>query len=75
MDKEDYPEAVNIQVISSKECSEYADARYKVVTVTPYVEEPEKKIYLVNQQELDKLLDGYIEYAEFVVSVEMIGGK
>lgn len=64
--------AVSSEVISNEEADEFQSSRYRVVTVVPYVENPVKKTYVLSQSALDDLLEGYGEYAEFVVSVERL---
>jgi hypothetical protein len=60
------------KVISQKEVDAFRDGRYRLTTVTPLVKEPEMRVYLVNQEELDAFLDGYSEFAEFMVRLEKI---
>jgi hypothetical protein len=57
-------------VITADEVTDYEDARYRVTTVVPYVAGPERRTYVFTQDELDSFLEGYQEYAEFVVSLE-----
>lgn len=58
------------QKITKEEAEEASGALYKITTIVPYVEEPEKRTYILTQEELDNFLEGYEEYAEFIVSVE-----
>lgn len=48
------------------------NARYEVTTVVPLVEAPYKNIRVVDQEGLDELLEGYTQYAEFLVEVTRI---
>ncbi|MCF7892342.1 MAG: hypothetical protein K9L87_04860 [Candidatus Omnitrophica bacterium] len=57
-------------IIDNKNVDEYMSAKYKVTTVVPLVEKPKKKIYILNQQELDEFFDGYNEFAEFIVGIK-----
>jgi hypothetical protein len=59
-------------VITAKERDELAAARYRLTTIVPYVDKPERRMYLLTQEELDAFLDGYSEFAEFVVGLERI---
>lgn len=59
-------------VITGNEVNKYSTARYKVTTVVPLVENPTKNTYIFDQNALDSFLDGYEEYAEFIVSVEKL---
>jgi len=56
--------------ITKEERERLQNARYRVTTVVPLVDRPERKIYLLDQDGLDELLECYEEYAEFIVSVE-----
>ena len=60
------------KAIASKELDEFRDARYRLTTVVPYVEKPEQRFYVLDQEELDAFLDGYSEFAEFMVRLEKI---
>ena len=59
-------------VIATQEVERYRAARYRVSTVVPLVEDPTKNIYIFDQNALESFLEGYEEYAEFIVSVELI---
>lgn len=61
------------KVISSKNVESYSEAEYLLKTITPKVKKPEITTYRVNQRELDAFLEGYDEYAEFIVGLERIG--
>lgn len=61
-----------IQKITQEEVMDTSEARYKIVTVVPYVTEPEKRTYILTQEELDHFLEGYEGYAEYIVSVEKV---
>ncbi|ADG81552.1 hypothetical protein [Thermincola potens] len=58
--------------ISQQELSNYKNAKYRVVSIIPYVERPVKNVRIVTQEGLDQLLEGYVEYAEFIVEVSRI---
>lgn len=63
---------VEKSVISSNEVEEFRNARYRVTTIVPLVTDPYKNVYLVDQEGLDDLLEGYSEYAEFIVKLERV---
>lgn len=58
--------------IDWSEVNEYQNARYKITTICPSLESPEKYIRILDQEGLDILLEGYNEYAEFIVGVEKL---
>jgi len=58
--------------IDQAELECYRNAKYEVITIVPVVGEPFKNIRILTQEGLYELLDGYEEYAEFVVSIRMI---
>jgi len=70
--KKDILEPESKQVITKEEREMYFDARYKVETIIPLVEKPERRIYTFTQEGLDMFLEGYLEYAEFLVKIEKI---
>lgn len=55
--------------ITPAELEAYRNARYRVESVIPVVGEPVHNTYELDQEGLDELLEGYNEYAEFIVSV------
>ncbi|HAS68798.1 MAG: hypothetical protein UV37_C0016G0009 [Candidatus Collierbacteria bacterium GW2011_GWA1_42_60] len=58
--------------INKKELNEYMDAVYEVTTVVPLVNKPQVNTRLLNQEQLYEFLDGYEEYAEFLVEIKKI---
>jgi len=60
------------EIVDNKNVDEYMEAKYQVTTVVPLVENPKKKVYILNQQGLDEFFDGYNEFAEFVVEIKKI---
>jgi len=63
---------VGKDVITTQEVNRYRSARYRVTTIVPLVENPAKNIYVFDQETLESFLEGYEEYAEFIVAVEQI---
>jgi hypothetical protein len=63
---------VESKMISEEESRRFQDATYRVTTVTPLVENPTMESYLLDQYGLDQLLEGYEEYAQFLVGIEMV---
>jgi hypothetical protein len=59
-------------VITTEEVNRYRTARYRVTTIVPLVENPTKNTYIFDQDALESFLEGYEEYAEFIVAVERI---
>jgi hypothetical protein len=45
---------------------------YRLTTIVPLVENPERHVYKMTQEELDDYFDGYTEFAEFAVGLERI---
>jgi len=60
------------EVITAQEVDRYRAARYRVTTIVPLVENPTKNTYVFDQDALESFLEGYEEYAEFIVAVEQI---
>jgi len=58
---------ISEEIITSNELNEYLMKRYQLTTITPYVENPKKTVRELTQEQLDDFLDGYNEYAEFIV--------
>lgn len=60
------------RVITQEEVDRYMGARYRVTTVVPLVDKPTQNTYLLDQGELYSFLEGYEEYAEFLVAIEKV---
>ncbi|MGD0786269.1 MAG: DUF4145 domain-containing protein [Sedimentisphaerales bacterium] len=58
--------------ITQTEVDEYNKSRYRLVTIIPYVDNPVRNIRVMDQEELDDFLEGYQEYAEFIVELTRI---
>lgn len=58
------------KIISTKESEGYyEDKRYKLTTVIPLVTNPKKIVRHLTQEQLNDFLEGYQEYAEFIVEL------
>jgi hypothetical protein len=55
--------------ISPETVVDFQKARYRITTVVPLVKNPKRNFYLVDQEELDEFLEGYNQYAEFIVEI------
>jgi len=60
------------QPLSSADVSAYMGAQYRVTTVVPLVETPVRNVRILDQEGLDTFLEGYNEYAEFLVGIEKV---
>lgn len=58
--------------ISQASVREYECAQYELTTITPTTKNPQKSVRVLNQDELDDFLDGYREYAEFIIGLRKI---
>ena len=63
---------VDAAVVTQEEVERYLAARYRVTTIIPLVKNPKRNTYTLNQEALDSFLEGYDEYAEFLVAVEPV---
>lgn len=59
-------------IITRDIVDDYEKSQYQVTTITPLVNNPTKNIRILNQSELDDLLEGYHEYAEFIIDIRKI---
>jgi hypothetical protein len=55
--------------VGRDDIEKYLKANYRVTTLVPLVNNPVKKVYVVDQEELDEFLEGYNEYAEFIIEI------
>jgi hypothetical protein len=58
--------------ITSNECEQLQNARYRLTTVIPIVDKPVRHVYELTQDELDEFFDGYSEFAEFAIGLERL---
>lgn len=63
---------IKTKPISSSEVQAYRDAKYRVTTIIPLIQNPVRNVRILDQEGMDTLLEGYDEYAEFLVSIERI---
>jgi len=58
------------EIISPEESHDYYhNKRYRLTSITPYVENPKKIVREITQEQLDEVLENYREYAEFIVEL------
>jgi hypothetical protein len=63
------------KVISKADVEAYEGAHYRLTTVIPYVENPQRLTYVLSHDELEEFFDGYSEFGEFVVGIERLPNK
>ena len=63
---------VETTVITHEDLNKFSIATYKLTTVTPYAEEPQRRTYILTQNDLDAFLENYSEFAEFAIALERI---
>jgi hypothetical protein len=61
---------IESKAVGSDELDIYQASKYRVTTIIPFKENPVMNVYLFTQEELNNFLEGYDQYAEFLVSVE-----
>jgi|GEM_PF-5061254 hypothetical protein len=60
------------EIITQKEVKAAKNASYRVKTITPLVNDPVKREYILTQEELNSLFEDYNLFAEFVISIKKI---
>jgi hypothetical protein len=63
---------IEIETIRPQERDKLSTSNYRLTTIVPLVENPERHVYQMTQEELDDYFDGYSEFGEFVVGLERI---
>lgn len=67
---------INEEIISPLESEEYyTNKKYRLTSIIPLVENPKKIVREVTQEQLDDILEGYHEYAEFIIELVEITNK
>lgn len=61
---------VKEEIITPQESDEYYyKKKYRLTSITPYVENPKKVVRELTQEQLDEVLENYSDYAEFIVEL------
>jgi len=68
-------EPIETAPIDKGSVDEYWEAQYRVTSIVPLVDTPYKNIRVLDQEGLDGFLEGYDEYAEFIVDVKKLEPK
>jgi hypothetical protein len=63
---------VEVAPVTPGEYDRIQGARYRLTTVVPIVDNPVRHVYVLTQEELEEFFDGYAEFAEFAVGLEML---
>ena len=63
---------IESRVITNDEVEIYRSSKYRVTTITPLTKNPKMNVYLFDQGQITDFLNGYGEYAEFIISVEQV---
>ncbi|HMK53009.1 MAG TPA: hypothetical protein VK551_10935 [Thermodesulfobacteriota bacterium] len=61
---------IESKAIGNDEVDIYLSSKYRVTTIIPFKGNPVMNVYLFTKEELNDFLEGYDQYAEFLVSVE-----
>ncbi len=61
---------IESKAIGSDEVDIYISSKYRVTTIIPFKENPVMNVYLLTKEELNDFLEGYDQYAEFLISIE-----
>jgi hypothetical protein len=60
------------EIVDKDILDEFENSKYRVTTIVPLVDKPYKAVRVLDQEGLDELLDGYNEYAEFIVDITKV---
>jgi Domain of unknown function (DUF4145) len=63
------------EVISEADVKAYQGAHYRLTTVIPYVDNPQRLTYVLSHEELEEFFEVYSEFGEFVVGIERLANK
>jgi hypothetical protein len=63
---------IEVQTITPEERDRFSTSTYRLTTIVPLVENPKRHVYRMTQEELVDYFDGYSEFAEFAVGLELI---
>ena len=61
---------IESKAIGSDEVDIFMSSKYRVTTIIPIKENPVMNVHLFTKEELNDFLEGYDQYAEFLVSVD-----
>jgi Domain of unknown function (DUF4145) len=63
------------EIINKADVEAYERAYYRLTTVIPYVDNPQRLTYVLSHDELGEFFDGYSEFGEYVVGIERLPNK
>lgn len=63
---------VETSIVTPAQRDDLQNGRYRLTTIVPLVDNPERRVYELTQDELNSFFDAYPEFAEFVVALENI---
>jgi hypothetical protein len=63
------------EAISKADTEAYEGADYRLTTVIPYVDNPQRFTYIMSHEELEEFFADYSEFGEFVVGIERLPNK
>jgi hypothetical protein len=65
---------IETETITPQERDNFSTSIYGLTTIVPLVDNPERHVYRMTQEELNDYFDSYSEFAEFAVGLERING-
>lgn len=60
---------IEVTPIDAAMVEKYRDTRFRVTTIVPLSDTPVRNVRFMNHDDLDEFLDGYAEYAEFIIEI------
>ena len=69
---DEFAEPLSQKIISKRELSVYAKSKYEIVTIVPDEDQPYINKRVLTQEQLNQFLDGYDEFAEFLVKIKRV---
>ena len=66
---------VDEETVSQEVVDKYRNSQYEVKSIVPYTEDPQLQTRIVPQSGLDTVLEGYHEYAEFLVAIDPLDSE
>jgi hypothetical protein len=63
------------EIINKADVEAYEEAHYRLTTIIPYVDNPQRLTYVLSHDKLEEFFDGYSEFGEFVVGIERLPNK
>ena len=63
---------IETTTVTPGERDDFFEAQYRLTTIVPLVKDPQRNVYILDQEGLNQFLENYTEHAEFLIRLEKL---